>query len=64
LAANLGDDADTTASVYGQLAGSFYGANGIPAGWLDKLAMREFIEQIADGLLALSLNLAPTSTAK
>jgi ADP-ribosylglycohydrolase len=26
LAANLGDDADMTAAVYGQLAGSFYGA--------------------------------------
>ena len=34
LAANLGDDADKTAAVYGQLAGSFYGADAIPAGWL------------------------------
>jgi len=54
LAANLGDDADTTGAVFGQLAGSFYGVQGIPAGWLDKLAMRPFIEQMADGLLALS----------
>ena len=30
-AANLGEDADTTAAVYGQLAGAFYGEAGIPA---------------------------------
>jgi ADP-ribosyl-[dinitrogen reductase] hydrolase len=37
LAANLGDDADTTAAVFGQLAGAFYGAEAIPQGWLAKL---------------------------
>jgi len=35
-AANLGDDADTTAAVTGQLAGAFYGRSGIPEGWLDR----------------------------
>ena len=40
LAANLGDDADTTAAVAGQLAGAVYGAGGIPAEWLDALAWR------------------------
>jgi len=54
LAANLGDDSDTTAAIYGQLAGSFYGADAIPQSWLEKLAMRKFIEQVADDLLALS----------
>ena len=29
-AANLGDDADTTAAIAGQLAGAFYGESGIP----------------------------------
>jgi ADP-ribosylglycohydrolase len=29
LAVNLGDDADTTAAVYGQLAGAVYGVEGI-----------------------------------
>jgi ADP-ribosyl-[dinitrogen reductase] hydrolase len=52
LAANLGDDADTTAAVYGQLAGAMYGVDGIPAKWLEKLAMREFIEQMADELFS------------
>ena len=31
-AANLGDDADTTAAIFGQIAGAHYGAEGIPAG--------------------------------
>lgn len=30
LAVNLGDDADTTGAVYGQLAGAVYGERGIP----------------------------------
>ena len=54
LAANLGDDADTTAAVFGQLGGAFYGVDAIPAGWLEKLAMRDFIREMADNLLALS----------
>ena len=31
LTVNLGDDADTTGAVYGQLAGAFYGEENIPA---------------------------------
>ncbi len=54
LAANLGDDADTTAAVYGQLAGAFYGEPGIPSKWLDKLAMRDQIASFADRLFTLS----------
>jgi len=49
-AANLGDDADTTAAVYGQIAGAFYGAKGIPKHWLKILAWRERITRIADKL--------------
>ena len=50
LAANLGDDADTTAAIYGQLAGAYYGVGGIPSGWSAKLAMAEEIAALADGL--------------
>lgn len=50
-AANLGDDADTTAAIVGQLAGAFYGIRGIPAHWLDRLHMRHDIEQLATALL-------------
>ena len=50
LAANLGDDADTTAAVAGQLAGAFYGESGIPASWLQKLAMAKEIRLLAEQL--------------
>ncbi len=53
-AANLGDDADTTAAVAGQLAGAFYGRAGIPRRWLERLALRERLEELADGLAALA----------
>jgi ADP-ribosyl-[dinitrogen reductase] hydrolase len=49
-AANLGDDADTTAAVCGQVAGAHYGESGIPKSWLDRLAMSEEIRQLADRL--------------
>jgi ADP-ribosylglycohydrolase len=52
LAANLGDDADTTAAVYGQLAGAYYGEAGLPQAWLDKLAQRALIENLAGQLAA------------
>ena len=48
LAANLGDDADTTAAVCGQLAGAFYGEPGIPPDWVQKLALRSDILELAD----------------
>ena len=49
-ATNLGEDADTTAAITGQLAGAFYGVQSIPAGWLDKLAKRELLEGLAEKL--------------
>lgn len=51
---NLGEDADTTGAVYGQIAGAYYGAAGIPADWVAKLAMRELIEQRAAELHAMA----------
>jgi ADP-ribosyl-[dinitrogen reductase] hydrolase len=50
LAANLGDDADTTAAICGQLAGAWYGQSGIPTPWLDKLYLREKIIDLAEQL--------------
>lgn len=47
---NLGEDADSTGAVYGQIAGAFYGESGIPAEWRAKLAMRDTIESLADAL--------------
>jgi ADP-ribosyl-[dinitrogen reductase] hydrolase len=47
-AANLGEDADTTAAVCGQIAGAFYGESGIPKHWLKRLVMREEIGRLAE----------------
>jgi ADP-ribosyl-[dinitrogen reductase] hydrolase len=54
LAVNLGGDADTTGAVYGQLAGAFYGDQGIPETWRSKLALRELIESLAQRLFDLA----------
>ena len=51
LAVNLGEDADTTGAIYGQIAGAYYGLDGIPAGWLEKLHGREMILDFASKLL-------------
>jgi len=40
-AVNLGDDADTTGAVCGQLAGARFRHEAIPSRWLDDLAERE-----------------------
>lgn len=50
LAANLGDDADTTAAICGQVAGAYYGHSGIPLPWLEKLCLREKIIHLAERL--------------
>ncbi len=50
LAVNLGDDADTTGAVYGQLAGAYYGEEGIPKSWRGKLAVRDQIVAYAEQL--------------
>ena len=49
-AVNLGDDADTTGAVFGQLAGCYYGIHGIPAPWVRRLAMIDKIEELAGRL--------------
>ena len=53
LAVNLGDDADTTGAVYGQLAGAYYGAHGIPADWLALLSRRDEIAALCDQLFMM-----------
>ncbi len=54
LAANLGDDADTTAAIYGQLAGAYYGEEGLPEAWLNQLHWRERIHELAERLFLAS----------
>ena len=56
LAVNLGDDADTTGAIYGQIAGAHYGVDAIPYHWLEKLAWREDISTLADQLYQHATN--------
>ena len=51
----MGEDADTTGAVYGQLAGAFYGDRGIPRSWRYKLAHQLLIEYFAERLYHLGI---------
>jgi ADP-ribosylglycohydrolase len=51
-AVNLGNDADTTGAVAGQLAGAYWGESGIPPEWRQNLARRDLIDPILARLLA------------
>lgn len=55
MAVNLGDDADTTGGIYGQLAGAFYGETGIPMRWISTVAYKEKIVEMADKIYRLSI---------
>nr|WP_293346925.1 MULTISPECIES: ADP-ribosylglycohydrolase family protein [unclassified Microcoleus] len=55
LAVNLGDDADTTGAVYGQLAGAFYGESAIPQKWISQLTDFSLIASFAEQLLTVGL---------
>ncbi len=54
LAVNLGDDADTTGAVYGQIAGAYYGQSGIPAHWQQKIHSLDLILETADKLYEMA----------
>ena len=47
LAVNLGDDADTTGAITGQLAGAYYGYENIPSEWANKVVMKNDLIDIA-----------------
>jgi len=50
-AANLGDDADTTAAVAGQIAGAFYGVDAIPQAWCTQVHQGTDIADMASALV-------------
>ncbi|CAF1622505.1 unnamed protein product [Rotaria magnacalcarata] len=72
-AVNLGDDTDTTAAIYGQLAGAYYGYKNIPKEWLEKLYARDLIISIGEWLYfqgsqitsnhSKNENVSPTTTS-
>ncbi|HPR65396.1 MAG TPA: ADP-ribosylglycohydrolase family protein [Thermoanaerobaculia bacterium] len=49
-AVNLGEDADTTGAIFGQLAGAYYGIEGIPSEWRDQIAKPDLILGMAERL--------------
>lgn len=49
-ATNLGDDADTTAAICGQIAGAYYGESGIPKHWLNQITLQQEIAKLAEQL--------------
>lgn len=58
-AVNLGDDADTTGAIFGQIGGAVYGAEAIPARWREKVFMSEEIVGMADALYDLAWGTGP-----
>ena len=54
MAANLGDDADATAAICGQLAGAYYGISGIPEKWVNQIRMLDVMEKMVDELLLIT----------
>ena len=55
-AVNLGNDADTTGAIYGQLAGAYYGVGALPGEWKNTVVQRELIEQFSTDLFLLATN--------
>lgn len=60
-AANLGHDADTTAAIFGHLAGALLGAEAIPARWRERVFLHTEIAGLAERLDALDERLAAVS---
>ncbi|MBW4478353.1 MAG: ADP-ribosylglycohydrolase family protein [Tolypothrix brevis GSE-NOS-MK-07-07A] len=51
-AVNLGGDTDTTAAVTGGLAGIYYGVENIPSEWVEQIARKQDIMNLAERLAA------------
>ena len=49
-AVNLGNDTDTTGAVTGGLAGLLYGLDNIPTNWINQIARKDDIENLAERL--------------
>jgi ADP-ribosyl-[dinitrogen reductase] hydrolase len=52
-AVNLGDDADTTGAIVGQLSGAYYGVEAIPVHWRQKLSLHDEIVSLGERLYAI-----------
>jgi ADP-ribosylglycohydrolase len=63
-AVNLGDDADTTGAVFGQIAGGFYGYPGIPEAWLARVVHHQLTDSFATRLYGASSSSAGNKTCE
>jgi len=52
MAVNHNGDSDTTGALTGNLLGTVWGEQGIPANWLKQLELRKVITEVADDLFA------------
>jgi len=50
-AVNLGDDTDTTAAIYGQLAGAYYGYKKLPPQWLEFVYAQSFMQCLSQWIV-------------
>ncbi|CAF5103628.1 unnamed protein product, partial [Rotaria sp. Silwood1] len=50
-AVNLGDDTDTTAAIYGQLAGAVYGYQNLPNKWCKRVYAKNFICHVSNWIV-------------
>lgn len=64
LSVNLGRDANTTAAIYGQIAGAFYGYSGIPETWTERIVQRELILDLATRIFQASEEMQNRDTLK
>ena len=62
MAVNLGDDTDTTAAIYGQSAGAYYGYKKLPQEWLEHVYARDYIEKLSEWIVFEGWNWDPTKT--
>ncbi|CAF3839632.1 unnamed protein product [Rotaria sp. Silwood1] len=58
-AVNLGDDADTTAAIYGQLAGAHYGYENLPEEWKKEVYAKNFIQCLSKWIVYEGTNWSP-----
>jgi ADP-ribosylglycohydrolase len=59
-AVNLGDDTDTTAAIYGQLAGAYYGYTNLPQHWVKHLYAKKFILNLSKWIVYEGQKWQPT----
>ena len=50
----MGDDSDTVAAIYGQIAGAYYGLESIPKEWIDEMAFKALLMAMSEDIYLLA----------